>query len=98
MTAQATEIAACEADVRAFPDKVATLPPRPDTTLRRLWLAAADAHDAVHAHLRATVGERGEDLELERRQDAAYETEHALRDHLLTEHGLTTADLARSVL
>lgn len=64
-------------------------------TMRELWLAAAEASEALSHYCRA-VDLDGD--ELTRLEDAAHDAEHALRDHLLTEHGLTTADLKRCVL
>jgi len=73
----------------------ATLKPIPlhpeRSVLRDLWLAAANTADAVSAGYRDSLDER----EMDRREDARSDAEDALRDHLLTEFGLTTADLAR---
>lgn len=67
----------------AFADRLpAKLP-----TLRDLWLAAAEASEA----LSKANGEWS--LEV-----AADNARRALIDHLLFEHGLTTADLRRHVL
>lgn len=68
----------------AFADRLpAKLP-----TLRELWLAAADAEDAL----------RQSDQITPQLEDAAFDAADALRDHLLFEHGLTAADLKRCVL
>ena len=68
----------------AFADRLpAKLP-----TLRDLWLAAADAEDAL----------RRSDQITPQLEDAASDAADALRDHLLFEHGLTAADLKRWVL
>lgn len=67
---------------------------RPHSTLRRLWIAAAEASEAVSAGYRDGLGEYEMDALEEERADA----EQALRDHLLTFHGLTSADLKRSIL
>lgn len=67
----------------AFADRLpAKLP-----TLRDLWLAAAEASEA----LTEADGEWSAEL-------AASDAADALRDHLLFEHGLTAADLKRWVL
>lgn len=67
----------------AFADRLpAKLP-----TLRDLWLAAADAEDALRRSPVVTT----------QLEDAASDAADALRDHLLFEHGLTAADLKRSV-
>lgn len=62
----------------------AHLIPPPVPTLRDLWLAAAEASEA----LSEANGEWA--LEI-----AASDAADALRDHLLFEHGLTAADLKR---
>lgn len=87
--------AECQQVADRFRAAVATLPRRRDTDLRRLWLAAAEAAENfafVAADARTT------DAGFSRAEDAALDTERALRDHLLIEHGLTMADLRRSVL
>lgn len=66
-------------------------------TLRGLWIAAADASDALAA-VCGPGGQNVTDFQFNRLERAACQAEQALRDFLLTEHGLTTADLRRSVL
>ena len=86
-----------EAVSQNFASAVASLAEHRPATLRSLWLAAADADDAFHA----VCGPNARpvtDFEFSRLQEAQYEAEKALRDFLLNEHGLTTADLRRSVL
>ncbi len=63
-------------------------------TLRGLWIAAADASDAVSAGYRDGQSESTMDM----LENAAFDAEHDLREYLLTEFGLTSADLKRSVL
>ncbi|QZP07802.1 hypothetical protein [Caenibius sp. WL] len=65
----------------------AHLLPPPAPTLRDLWLAAAEASEAL------TKANGEWSLEV-----AADEARQALIDHLLFEHGLTAADLRRHVL
>ena len=62
-------------------------------TLRDLWLAAADASEAVSDGYRSGQSDRV----MDRLEDTAFDAEQALREHLLTEFGLTSADLKRSV-
>lgn len=81
--------------VGAFAD---LLPPRPVSELRRLWLAAADASEALSERAALPWEREREDPEWDRLQDVADAAERELRDHLLMEFGLTTADLSRSVL
>lgn len=68
--------------------------PAREPSFRDLWLAASDASEAVSDAYRNGLGERVVD----RLESAAFDAEQSLRDHLLTQHGLTTADLKRSVL
>lgn len=73
-----------------FADRLPTREP----SLRDLWLAAADAADAISRGYSSDLSE----YEMDRLEDARSDAEHALRDRLLTDHGLTTADLKRNVL
>lgn len=68
----------------------------PMSALRELWLAAADAAEALR-HAKAQGEHELPGRSIGKLDDEAQYTEMQLRDHLLTEHGLTTADLKRSV-
>lgn len=97
---EAPGLTAAEQGIAALCESIRTGRPLADflparsPTLRELWLAAAEASEAVRAGYRDNLDE----YEMDRREDARSDAEHALRDHLLTEHGLTTADLKRCVL
>lgn len=77
-----------------IPDPFEGMERLPAITLRDRWIAAAEASEAVSAGYRDGLGEYEMDALEEERADA----EQALRDHLLTFHGLTSADLKRSIL
>ncbi len=70
---------------------------RPMSELRRLWLAAADADEALSDIAASPFIDR-EGATWDRLEDAQQDTRHALLDYLLLEHGLTTADLKRNPL
>lgn len=77
-----------------FAERVERMKADSSTVLRRLWLAAADASEAVSDGYRSGQSDRV----MDRLEDTAFDAEQALREHLLTEFGLTSADLKRSVL
>ena len=70
----------------------AHLIPPPAPTLRDLWLAAAEASEALDYRCKMS------DDEWSRLEEAALSARQALIDHLLFEHGLNAAELRRSVL
>lgn len=59
--------------------------------LRRLWLEAADASDAVSQGYRMTLSDRA----MDEREARADDTRQALLDHLLFEFGITKAEAER---
>lgn len=67
------------------------LPPRPKT-LRDLMIEAIEASEALGKYYELPIPDAHEIMRLEA---AASEAEQALKDHLLTEYGATTADLKR---
>lgn len=84
-------LAECLADEVARPAFADKLPPRPTHPLRALILDAAGASECVSKGYQACLNEHDMDR-LESQRQAA---EYALRDFMLTEFGLTTADLSR---
>lgn len=87
MTDQST-LARFSAAVETLPGKM--------TELRRLWLAAAEADERL-SRCYVAAGYIT-NAEFDRLEDAQQDTRHALLDHLLMEHGLTTADIRRNPL
>ena len=76
-----------------FRAAVAVLPSTaPVSELRRLWIVAAHADEAL------TAAGNADDFTWSRLERAQQATRQELMDHLLNEHGLTSADLRRSPL
>lgn len=67
------------------------LPEPSETPLARLWRNAALAQTKVERGYR----DRFDEYQMDRLENERQDAEQALRDHLLNEHGLTSADIKR---
>lgn len=70
------------------------LPARPVSELRRLWLAACDAQEALSRECTHNFAELDDDG-FGRLEDAQFATRQALLNHLLFEFGITKAEAER---
>ncbi len=70
------------------------LPEKQPHPLKKLWIEAAEASEALGQYYALPMPN---EYEIDRLEASAHQAEQALRTYLLVECGLTTADLKRGV-